>query len=116
MLIEFNANRASVFHGDGDSILDESMSAYQPRLDKLGGLLNISFIKRKPKPLGAEFKTISDTETGVMKFMGVQERKDAMHVKTHSREYGATSGCAFRLSESCAAGSTILADSWFGCV
>jgi hypothetical protein len=116
MLTEFNANRASILHGDGDSTLDESMSAYQPRLDKLGGLPNISVIKRKPRPLGTEFKTICDTETGVMKFMEFQEGKDAMRVKTHSREYGVTTGCTIRLSESCATGSTILADSWFGSV
>jgi hypothetical protein len=72
---ENNANRRKHLHTDGDSTLDESMSAFQPRLDKLGGLPNISYIKRKPTPLGTEFKTICDTETGVMKFMNVEKRE-----------------------------------------
>ncbi len=49
---EFNANRAKTLHNGGDVTVDESMLAYQPRLDKFGGLPNISFIKRKPKPRG----------------------------------------------------------------
>jgi hypothetical protein len=116
MLDEYNANRSEVLHTDGDSTLDESMSAYQPRLDKLGGLPNISFIKRKPKPLGTEFKTICDTETGVMKFMEVQEGKEAMRVKEHSVSHGVTTGCTIRLANACSPGTTILGDSWFGSV
>ncbi len=61
MLDEYTANRREVLHSEGDSTLYESMSAYQPRLNKLGGLPKISFIKRIPKPLGTEFKTICDT-------------------------------------------------------
>ena len=68
---EYNANRREVLHSDGVSTVDESMSVYQPRLNKLGGLFNISFIKRKPKPLEIEFKTICAKETGVMKFIKV---------------------------------------------
>jgi hypothetical protein len=33
-------------------VADESMSAWVPRTSKTGGLPNISFIKRKPEPLG----------------------------------------------------------------
>ena len=92
MLDEYNANRRDVLHSDGDSTLDESMSAYQPRLDELGGLPNIAFIKQKTKPLGTEFRTICDTETGVTKFMEVQEGKEAMQVKEYSNTHGGTSG------------------------
>jgi hypothetical protein len=116
MLDEYNANRRRHLHTDGDSTLDKSMSVFQPRLDKLGGLPNISFIKRKPKPLGTEFKTICETETGVMKFMEVQEGKEAMRVKKHSQEYGVTSGCTIRLARACSPRATILGDSWFGSV
>jgi hypothetical protein len=116
MIDAFNANRATRLHTDGDSTLDESMCAYQPRLDKLGGLPNVSYIKRKPKPLGTEFKTICDTETGVMKFMEIQEGKDAMRVKPKSLTYGVTCGCTIRLAEACATGTTVLGDSWFGSV
>jgi hypothetical protein len=69
MIDAFSANRATCLHTDGDSTLDESMCAYHPRLDLLGGLPNVSFVKRKPKPLMTEFKTICDIETSVMKFL-----------------------------------------------
>ena len=113
---EFNANRARTLHNDGDVTVDESMSAYQPRLDKFGGLPNISFIKRKPKPLGTEFKTMCDTETGVMKFMEIQEGKEIMRVKPFAVELGVTSGCVARMASACALGSTILGVSWLGSV
>ncbi len=38
IVYEFNANRAKTMHNDGNVTMDESMSAYQPRLDKFGGL------------------------------------------------------------------------------
>eukprot|EP00873_Tetraselmis_striata_P006477 jgi/Tetstr1/426741/TSEL_001678.t1 len=52
--------------------MDESMSAYQPRATKLGGLPNLSFIYRKPKPLGTEMKTAA-VQVGKMgrHFIGV---------------------------------------------
>ena len=37
-------------------VLDESMSAWVPRTTATGGLPNISYILRKPEPLGTEFK------------------------------------------------------------
>jgi hypothetical protein len=45
-------------------LLDESMSAWCPRKTKTGGLPNISFILRKPEPLGKEFKSMACLETG----------------------------------------------------
>ena len=36
-------------------VADESMSAWRPRTTALGGLPNISFILRKPEPLGKFF-------------------------------------------------------------
>ena len=36
--------------------LDESMSAFVPRTSRTGGLPHLSFIKRKPEPLGTELK------------------------------------------------------------
>ena len=113
---EINANRAKTLHNDGDVIVDENMSAYQPRLDKFGGLPNISFIKRKPKPLGTDFKAMCNTETGVMKFVEIQEGKDAMRSEPFAVELGDTSGCVARMSSACATGATMLGDSWFGII
>jgi hypothetical protein len=63
MVADFNTNRSEVMHFSAWGTADESMSAYQPRVTKCGGLPNISFIKRKPKPLGTEFKTLVDAVT-----------------------------------------------------
>jgi hypothetical protein len=56
----FNQNRVKNIAGSILKVLDESMSAFQPQTTKkgsyLGGLPHISFILRKPKPLGTEFK------------------------------------------------------------
>jgi hypothetical protein len=39
-------------------VADESMSAWRPRATAIDGLLNISFIVRKPDPLGTEVKKL----------------------------------------------------------
>ncbi len=46
-------------------LLDESLSAWRPRKDKTGGLPNISFILRKPEPLGTEFNSMACSLTGI---------------------------------------------------
>jgi hypothetical protein len=60
------------------------MSAYKPREDKLGGLPNISYIHRKPKPFWTEMETMCDCATGVMVYMEVQEGKEAICSRTWS--------------------------------
>ena len=116
MIAAFNQNRASTILRHGDSTMDESMSAWQPRKDKLGGLPNISFIKRKPRPLGSEFKTVCDTETGAMVFMEIQKGAKAMKEATHAHRLGVTAACTRRLAEQCEPGACVMGDSWFGSV
>eukprot|EP00873_Tetraselmis_striata_P019891 jgi/Tetstr1/440155/TSEL_028512.t2 len=97
--------------------MDESMSAYQPRATKLGGLPNLSFIYRKPKPLGTEMKTVCDCDTGVMTYIKIQEGRDPMRVKPHAAEHGVTTACMMRMAETCTStDSTLLGDAWFGSV
>ena len=52
----YNKNRNKTVAASIRKTLDESMSAYRPRASALGGLPNISYIMRKPEPLGTEFK------------------------------------------------------------
>jgi hypothetical protein len=59
---DFNANRAATILMQLVQVLDEAMSNWQPRKDNFGGLPNISFIQRKPKPLGTEMRCV----TGMM--------------------------------------------------
>jgi hypothetical protein len=64
LIDEFHKNRAKTVAASVIKLLDESMSAWCPRKSKTGGLPNISFILRKPEPLGTEFKSMGCSETG----------------------------------------------------
>ena len=66
------------------------------RTTKTGGLPNLSFVKRKPEPLGTEFKNIVDGVTGVMTWLEIQEGKDRMNKKEFHRSLGTTSACCMR--------------------
>ena len=57
---------------------------------------NISFIKRKPKPLGTEFKVFVDSITNVMCWLEIQEGKKRMKRKPYFRRLGATASCVRR--------------------
>ena len=63
----FNANRTSWVAASCLKILDEIMSAFVPQTTALGGLPHLSFIFRKPKPLGTEFKVNGCSVTGELK-------------------------------------------------
>jgi hypothetical protein len=63
----FNKNRHQWVAASARKVLNESMSAYRPRTSQTGGFPNISFILRKPEPLGTEFKDIACAVTGKKK-------------------------------------------------
>jgi Transposase IS4 len=52
---EFNEQRKRLVRPSNWVVADESMSAWCPRKSKTGGLPNISYIIRKPEPLGTPF-------------------------------------------------------------
>ena len=68
----FNNKRARKIAASYCKVHDESMSAFRPRSTKTGttkvndlvGLPFLSFILRKPKPLGTEFKSTACSQTG----------------------------------------------------
>jgi len=60
----YNENRKRTVAASVTKVMDESMSAFKPQSTKTGGLPNISFVQRKPRPLGTEFKDIADAVTG----------------------------------------------------
>lgn len=96
----FNENRKHTVAASRVKTFDESMSGWQPRTTKTGGLPNISFIMRKPVPLGTEFKNVCCSVTGIMLYVEVQRGKDGMKKKHPSNGiYGATTGCTYRLSQ-----------------
>ena len=102
-------------------VLDESMSAFRPRTTKTGGLPNLTWMIRKPEPLGTEFKTVCCSITGVMIFMEIQRGKDGMKEIKYNREFGATAGCTIRLAERSSqelysTKDIVVGDAWFGSV
>lgn len=95
----FNENRRRTIRHSGVLVEDESMSAWKPRASRLGGLPNISFIARKPKPLGTEFKSIADGLSRVMLHLEIQMGRKVMPSKKYSKALGATAGCCVRMAE-----------------
>jgi hypothetical protein len=101
-------------------ILDDSMSSYCPRTTTTGSLPNISFIFRKPEPLGTEFKCAACPLIGTMKCLEIQRGAKPMRVAKYSAEHSCTSGCSLRLSEACKQPvdpeqkRDVKGDSWFG--
>jgi hypothetical protein len=104
-------------------VLDESMSAFRPRTTKLGGLPNISYILRKPEPIGTEFKTSVCPKLNVMSHMELCEGKEGMLNKPLRQVLlGGTAACTVRLvqatSQSYVDNRTelVMGDSWFSLV
>lgn len=60
----FNKNRHYTIAASVRKIFDELMSPLQPRSTPTGGLPHYSFIKRKPRPHGTEFKVVCCAATG----------------------------------------------------
>ena len=129
---DYNANRLRNIRPGPTLVLDESMSAWRPRTTELGGLENLSYIKRKPEPLGTEFKVAVDGKSGVMLHLEIQK---GVEKGTHGGprgdtqfydELGAWSACALRVGYRATPweinsddgpkkqpGHLILGDSWF---
>ncbi len=104
--------------------VDESMCAFEPQSSCYGNLPNLSFIIRKPQPLGTELKNAADGGTGLMIHLEIQDGKDATHKKAFYGiqvgalgSIGATAACSFRLMDgTCQDNGLFIGDSWFGSV
>jgi len=66
------------------------------RTTKTGGLPNLSFVARKPEPLGTEFKNIVDGMTGAMLWLEIQEGKERMRQREYTQDLGGTAACVLR--------------------
>jgi hypothetical protein len=115
----FNNVRQRELQCSGRLNPDESMFAWKGK-SGVGGIPHLSFIKRKPKPLGLENKCVCDGETGVMLFMEIQEGALRMARKKYQSAHQATTACTLRLVEGCVGTPpcddmqvTAYIDSWF---
>ena len=97
--------------------VDESMFAWDGRGGTLGGMPTVMKIKRKPKGVGCEVKTLADVASGIMVNLEINEGKEAMKEKRWQRELGAGTATTLRLSEPWhGSGRIVCGDSWFASV
>ena len=75
MMDKYTEKTKNVLYVSSLIVLDETMSALVPRTTKTGNLPNLSFVKRKPEPLGTEFKVAMDGLVGKTVSMEIQEGK-----------------------------------------
>jgi hypothetical protein len=94
---DFNQARRHRFAAVRVIVEDESMILWNPQTTPTGGLPNISYIPRKPVPLGTEVKSACDG-TGVMLHMEVQKGKDAMKEADFAGELGVNTAIALRVA------------------
>ena len=75
------------------------MSAYRPCTTKLGRLPNISYILRKPEPLGTELKTYVCPTLDIMTFIELYKGKEGIKNKAFHHSLGATTACAVHMAQ-----------------
>lgn len=98
----FNENRRRTVRLSEVLVPDETMSGWKPRSTKHGSgkgkLAHLSFVPRKPKAHGTEFKTVCDGRHGVMLFAEIQEGKVAMESKGYRDQLAPNSATGMRLA------------------
>ena len=108
-------------------LMDESMSAWRPKTSATGGLPNITFEPRKPKPLGTMFKNGVEATTGIMVTQDVVEGSAAQSDKKYVGDLSslpkkepimAHVAETLRQCESAnlASGGWVGGDAWFGSI
>ena len=58
-----------------------------------GNLPHLSYIFRKPEPLGTDFKTVDCSVTGALLFIEVKRGKEGMKDSRYQQNIGATAAC-----------------------
>jgi hypothetical protein len=103
---------------------DEMMLEWKGKAG-FGGLPHLSFIKRKPQPLGTELKSLCEGTMGMCLYIEIQKGKVRMARKRWVHTFGATTGCTLRLLENSKLSEIgmaepmkrcVFADSWFASV
>ena len=124
----FNRNRMEKVWASFTKVVDESISAFRPRTTKHGNLPHLSWVLRKPEPLGTEFKVVADSETGMLLHLELMRGKHkGMEDLKYAKQYKATCATVVRLQEATARTTnvdrkgdthaipkeTLMGDSWF---
>ena len=76
---------------------------------------HLTFLPRKPTPLGFQLKTVVDGSSGVLLALEIVEGKEVDSAKKHVRELGQTCATTLRVLEPFySKGHVLIGDSWFG--
>lgn len=96
--------------------VDESMFAWYGKGNYYeDGMPAVMKIKRKPKGVGCEIKTICDSTSRIMIGMEINEGKEEMKSKKWQKEFGAGTATTLRLTKPWhGTGRIVIGDSWFG--
>ena len=73
----------------------------------------LSYVERKPEPLGAEIKVIADGNMGAFLNLEIQEGAEAHELHEWHDEYGHTAACSLRLLKPFFKGPRRTEDPWF---
>ena len=76
---------------------DDSISEIRFRKTAKGNLPHLSYIFRKPEPLGTEFNTVACSVTGALIFIEVQIGKEGTKKSNYQQELGETAACNKRM-------------------
>ena len=98
LIEDFNENRLRTVNISKLLVPDEAMSAFRPRTTSSSVLDHISYVDRKPKPMGTEFKCVCDGRSGLMIYLEIQEGSTAMKGKAFRDELGAASAIGMRMA------------------
>ena len=79
------------------------------------GCLHITFLPRKPTPLGIQLKTLVDAISGILLGVEIVEGKAVDSQKKWYAEYGHCAATTLRMCEPYAGQErTLIGDAWFG--
>lgn len=81
------------------------------------GEAHLTYMPRKPSPLGVMFKVCNDSVSGVLLHMELVEGAEVDRKKQWVSEFRATTACTLRLTKALhGSGRIVIGDSWFGSV
>ena len=118
----FNESRKHLIQTSEIHVVDESMSAYCPQTTQKGDLPHLSYVLRKPEPLGTEFKSCACPLLKIMTCLELCRGKDEMKEQKYHMEFGSTAATTCRIAEavnqsySDGVREVVKGDSWFGSV
>jgi hypothetical protein len=122
----FNKCRRDEIEAGTNVTPDEMMFAWRGKKGN-GGIPHLSFLIRKPIPLGTESKVVCEGTFGLCMYLEIQKGKATMARKKFCRQYKATTACTVRLLYKMGLDETnlpltqkkkrcVFGDSWFASV